>query len=329
MNYPGHDGAADPWCFPDDATAATAAGDTSSSFAAMLADYSMDNLFELAWEKGGGEARGAPRSTVQPPAQSSLWSPPPEVRFHPPSEDQMAAWLRTIVNGEELAFNDFDDGRDVAAKGSSDASTIIIPPHDKQNLPTITEEMGTKLEIKNPPVGGSSRRSHHGEAHNLTEKRRRQKINERLRTLQQLVPGCDKSNQASTLDQTIQYMKSLQHHVQEMSCGPARPAATAVPVVPPQYAPPGAPLTVPMMPGAPMVIAPAPAMIPFRAMLQMPQYPASLPLMVPAAAAPLYPAATPARATVAAEHARSSAGHRRHGSSRSKGKSSSSRRQKH
>ncbi|CAN6329727.1 unnamed protein product [Urochloa humidicola] len=289
----------------------------------MVADYSTDDLFELASQQEGGGAGGAPGSTVQRLAQSSLC--PPQVLFHPPSEDEMAAWLRAIVKGDELAFNDFDDGPVVAVmKGSSNASTI---PDEKQNLPTITEEMGTKLEMKNLSGEGSSRRSHHGEAHNLTEKRRRHKINERLRTLKQLVPGCDKqSNQASTLDQTIQYMKSLQHHVKKMSGSPARPPASAVlPVVPPQYVPPGAPLAVPMMPAAPMVIGPAPTtMVPFGAMLQMPHYPAAMPMMVPAAAAPLYPVAAPARATVAA-----SGSHRRHGCSRSKGKSSSSRRQKH
>ncbi|CAN6356855.1 unnamed protein product [Urochloa humidicola] len=328
MNYLGHNAADDPWCFPDDAAAA--ARDATSSFADMLADYSTDNLFELASQQEGGGAGGAPgTSTVQPPAQSSL-CPPPEVLFHPPSEDEMAAWLRAIVKGDELALNDIDDGRDVAVKGSSDASTIA---DEKQNHP-ITEEMGTKqLEMKNLPGEGSSRRSHHGEAHNLTEKRRRHKINERLRTLKQLVPGCDKqSNQASTLDQTIQYMKLLKHHVQEMSSGPARlvAAAAAVPIVPPQYAPPAAPHGVPMMPAAPMVIGPAPTtMVSFGAMLQMPHCPAAVPMMVPAAPAPLYPVADPARATVAAEDAGWSGRHRRHGSSRSKRKSSGSRRQKH
>ena len=111
------------------------------------------------------------------------------------------------------------------------------------------------------------------------------------------------SNQASTLDQTIQYLKSLQHHVQAMSIGPARPAAAAVPVVPPQYAPPGAP---PVMPAAPVVLAASAqtTMVPFGAMLQtMPHYPAAVPVMMPSSAAPMsysYPAAPPPRAAAVA-----------------------------
>ncbi|KAG2630524.1 hypothetical protein PVAP13_3KG529900 [Panicum virgatum] len=243
----------------------------------------------------------------------------------------MAAWLRTIVRGEELAVNDDGGGRDVPAeKGSSDnASTSTTDSKEKH--PAVTEGM---QEMRQPSAGGSSRRSHYGEAHNLTEKRRRHKINERLKTLQQLVPGCDdKSNQASTLDQTIQYLKSLQHHVQAMSIGPARPAAAAVPVVPPQYAPPGAP---PVMPAAPVVLAASAqtTMVPFGAMLQtMPHYPAAVPVMMPAPAAPLsysYPAAPPPRAAaVAPGGAGSSSASHRHGSSSRKGKGGRSLRHKH
>ncbi|CAL5092599.1 unnamed protein product [Urochloa decumbens] len=344
MNYPGHDPADPWWCFPgDDAgdgdageAATAAAGDTSSSFADVLADYSTDDLFDLAWEQGGEGAGSAPESTTIPPSEPCrLSSPPPgfkpppppaaEVRLGPPSEEEMAAWLSAIVKGEELAIT--GDGReDVASKGSSDAS--MSTDDTKEKLP-ITEGISSKQqEIKNPPEGGSSR-SHHGEAHNLTEKRRRNKIKERLRTLQQLVPGCDKSNQASTLDQTIQYMKTLQHHLQKMSGGSAHPPAAEIPVVPPRYAPPGAPVAVPIMPATPMVLAPAPtSMVPFEAMFQMPHYPTAVPVMMPAAAASLYPVAAPARVTVAPEDAGSSASHRQ-GSSRSKGRSGSSRRQKH
>jgi hypothetical protein len=71
-----------------------------------------DDLFELVREQeqggGGGGAGGAPGLRTMRPAgaESCLWSPPPrppEVRFEPPSEAQMAAWLCTIVRGEELA----------------------------------------------------------------------------------------------------------------------------------------------------------------------------------------------------------------------------------
>ncbi|RLM99983.1 hypothetical protein C2845_PM06G33020 [Panicum miliaceum] len=341
MNCPGH--AAVPWWrYPDDAgeaaaanAAAAAAGDTSVD---MITDYSTDDLFELVCEQGGGGgAGGAPGlRTMRPAAESYHWSspPPPEVRFEPPSEGQMAAWLCTIVRGEELDVNDCGGRDDVpAAKGSSDNASTTT--ESKGKLPAVTESM---QEMRKPSSAGrSSRRSHHAEAHNLTEKRRRHKINERHKTLQQLVPGCDnKSNQASTLDHTIQYMKSLQQHVQAMSIGPARPAAAAtVPVLPSQYAAPGAPpVAVPMMPAASVVLAPAPTtMVPFGAMLQMPHhYPAAVPVMMPgsASAVPLYPAAAPPRAAaVAPGGAGGSSASLRHGSGSRKGKGGRSQRQKH
>uniref|UniRef100_A0A0E0RJL3 BHLH domain-containing protein n=1 Tax=Oryza rufipogon TaxID=4529 RepID=A0A0E0RJL3_ORYRU len=62
--------------------------------------------------------------------------------------------------------------------------------------------------------------------------KRRCKINENLKTLQQLVPVCDKSNnQASTLDKTIRYMKSLQQHAQHEKTAAA--AGVTCPFLPP------------------------------------------------------------------------------------------------
>ena len=93
------------------------------------------------------------------------------------------------------------------------------------------------------------------------------------------------SNQASTLDQTIQYMKSLQNHVQAMSMRPATaeypvlltPAASlAMPIpMPPAAIDPGTTVA----PPARMV-----PMVPFGAMLGYPQ-PQYHSVMMPAAAA--------------------------------------------
>ncbi|XLR53670.1 hypothetical protein S83_004342, partial [Arachis hypogaea] len=49
--------------------------------------------------------------------------------------------------------------------------------------------------------------------------RRRDRINERMRALQELIPRCNKSNKASMLDEPIEYMKSLKLQVQMMSMG--------------------------------------------------------------------------------------------------------------
>nr|CAB3466395.1 unnamed protein product [Digitaria exilis] len=214
-------------------------GDTISSFADMIADYSTDDLFELAWEQGGGGGSGgasgsttAAAAMMLQPAASHLWSPPapPWSDDYPPSESEMAAWLRAIVNGEELAFD--DELKTTVAGGGDRPDVAAVAKGSTETW--ATEEKEKLIPVMEGMMGSG--------------KIRRNKINEKLRTLQQLVPGCD--------DKTIQYLKSLKHHVQAMSVVPS-PVAPAI--------------GMPMPPAAPMVFAPAaPAMVPFGAMLHLP-----------------------------------------------------------
>ncbi|KAI4372697.1 hypothetical protein MLD38_010896 [Melastoma candidum] len=53
--------------------------------------------------------------------------------------------------------------------------------------------------------------------HNQSERKRRDKINQRMKTLQQLVPNSRKTDKASVLDEVIDYLKQLQAQVQMMS----------------------------------------------------------------------------------------------------------------
>uniref|UniRef100_A0ACD5X7Y7 Uncharacterized protein n=1 Tax=Avena sativa TaxID=4498 RepID=A0ACD5X7Y7_AVESA len=63
---------------------------------------------------------------------------------------------------------------------------------------------------------GSKRRSRAAEVHNQSERRRRDRINEKMRSLQELIPHCNKADKASILDEAIEYLKSLQMQVQIM-----------------------------------------------------------------------------------------------------------------
>ncbi|KAF3321631.1 transcription factor PIF4-like isoform X2 [Carex littledalei] len=65
----------------------------------------------------------------------------------------------------------------------------------------------------------SKRRSRAAEVHNLSERRRRDRINEKMRALQELIPHCNKTDKASILDEAIEYLKSLQMQVQIMWMG--------------------------------------------------------------------------------------------------------------
>lgn len=63
----------------------------------------------------------------------------------------------------------------------------------------------------------SSKRSRAAEVHNLSEKRRRNRINEKMKALQNLIPNSNKTDKASMLDEAIEYLKKLQLQVQMLS----------------------------------------------------------------------------------------------------------------
>ncbi|CAM0876619.1 unnamed protein product [Alopecurus aequalis] len=71
-------------------------------------------------------------------------------------------------------------------------------------------------ETKSSRRHGSKRRSRAAEVHNQSERRRRDRINEKMRSLQELVPHCNKADKASILDEAIEYLKSLQMQLQIM-----------------------------------------------------------------------------------------------------------------
>ncbi|XP_012080335.1 transcription factor PIF7 isoform X2 [Jatropha curcas] len=63
----------------------------------------------------------------------------------------------------------------------------------------------------------SSKRSRAAAVHNQSERRRRDRINQKMKALQKLVPNASKTDKASMLDEVIEYLKQLQAQVQVMS----------------------------------------------------------------------------------------------------------------
>ncbi|XP_038893844.1 transcription factor bHLH137-like [Benincasa hispida] len=86
---------------------------------------------------------------------------------------------------------------------------------------------GKKLEEKKISEDGGAttgyihvraRRGQATDSHSLAERVRREKISERMKTLQRLVPGCDKvTGKALMLDEIINYVQSLQNQVEFLS----------------------------------------------------------------------------------------------------------------
>ncbi|KAG2609629.1 transcription factor BHLH089-like isoform X2 [Panicum virgatum] len=76
---------------------------------------------------------------------------------------------------------------------------------------------GSEPEPARQRGGSGSKRSRAAEVHNLSEKRRRSKINEKMKALQSLIPNSNKTDKASMLDEAIEYLKQLQLQVQMLS----------------------------------------------------------------------------------------------------------------
>ncbi|TYI57981.1 hypothetical protein E1A91_D11G320400v1 [Gossypium mustelinum] len=93
--------------------------------------------------------------------------------------------------------------------------------HDNEEFECPSEDaeeepVGVKKAVPTRGVKGF-KRSRAAEVHNLSERRRRDRINEKMHALQELIPNCNKVDKASMLDEAIDYLKALQLQVQIMS----------------------------------------------------------------------------------------------------------------
>uniref|UniRef100_K3ZWA8 BHLH domain-containing protein n=1 Tax=Setaria italica TaxID=4555 RepID=K3ZWA8_SETIT len=82
------------------------------------------------------------------------------------------------------------------------------------------ERSSKEVDEEEEPKGYIHVRARRGQAtdsHSLAERVRRERISERMRMLQALVPGCDKvTGKALILDEIINYVQSLQNQVEKM-----------------------------------------------------------------------------------------------------------------
>lgn len=78
-------------------------------------------------------------------------------------------------------------------------------------------EKGVEVQANTARPRSSSKRSRAAEVHNLSEKRRRSRINEKMKALQNLIPNSNKTDKASMLDEAIEYLKQLQLQVQMLT----------------------------------------------------------------------------------------------------------------
>ncbi|KAI4314979.1 hypothetical protein L6164_027833 [Bauhinia variegata] len=97
--------------------------------------------------------------------------------------------------------------------GASENETHENDCESEEGIDALSDEVPAKAV----PPRSSSKKSRAAEVHNLSEKRRRSRINEKLKALQNLIPNSNKTDKASMLDEAIEYLKQLQLQVQMLS----------------------------------------------------------------------------------------------------------------
>uniref|UniRef100_A0A0E0DLQ1 BHLH domain-containing protein n=1 Tax=Oryza meridionalis TaxID=40149 RepID=A0A0E0DLQ1_9ORYZ len=160
--------------------------------------------------------------------------PPSEARAPdaPPPAATATATTSSVCsgNGDRSQLKRRDSHNNQSAEWSASQDEVSKPPPPPPLLLAIAHAYVTspplQLDLDDELAGAhrrsaarSSKRSRTAEVHNLSERRRRDRINEKMRALQELIPNCNKIDKASMLEEAIEYLKTLQLQVQMMSMG--------------------------------------------------------------------------------------------------------------
>lgn len=172
-------------------------------------------------------------SDGKPPEQSQA-NKQPEVACLGDSADHDDRLKHCLEVGATKGLPDSEKGVEsiiaasVCSRNSVEGASDDLPPNRKRKCHDTedsewhsddVEEECNDVKRVTSARGTGSKRSRAAEVHNLSERRRRDRINEKMRALQELIPNCNKVDKASMLDEAIEYLKTLQLQVQIMSMG--------------------------------------------------------------------------------------------------------------
>ncbi|NP_001335303.1 basic helix-loop-helix (bHLH) DNA-binding superfamily protein [Solanum lycopersicum] len=111
-----------------------------------------------------------------------------------------------------------DDSSKVTTEKKSNKRSATNSSNSKENSDTSKEKSKITDDKKLDYIHVRARRGQATDSHSLAERVRREKISERMRFLQDLVPGCNKiTGKAGMLDEIINYVQSLQRQVEFLS----------------------------------------------------------------------------------------------------------------
>ncbi|KAJ0252104.1 Transcription factor bHLH63 [Hirschfeldia incana] len=116
----------------------------------------------------------------------------------------------------------FDEEEEEKSKVTEQSNKGIMKMKNKakkeQNSCSNDSSKVTKDSQRTDYIHVRARRGQATDSHSIAERARREKISERMKFLQDLVPGCDKiTGKAGMLDEIINYVQSLQRQVEFLS----------------------------------------------------------------------------------------------------------------
>ncbi|XP_054790286.1 transcription factor SPATULA-like isoform X2 [Prosopis cineraria] len=166
-----------------------------------------------------------PSSSDAPPLSSLLTHVPenaPNASEHQnASLSYPSSLLQDVISGVDSASKNRAFLSSYVKGGSAanvSSSSVGVSENETDEYDYDSEEGTVEAMVpKSVPPRRSSKRSRAAEVHNLSEKRRRSRINEKLKALQNLIPNSNKTDKASMLDEAIEYLKQLQLQVQMLS----------------------------------------------------------------------------------------------------------------
>ncbi|CAL1408637.1 unnamed protein product [Linum trigynum] len=143
----------------------------------------------------------------------------PQSSFYPPPFTPQAQSFVTPVNAGSSVLDPARDGQfpsNLIHFGGNIAGLCNGAGNEPPDGREAEREEAPADELL-PPPKTPSKRTRAAEVHNLSEKRRRSRINEKMKALQKLIPNSNKTDKASMLDEAIEYLKQLQLQVQVLS----------------------------------------------------------------------------------------------------------------
>ncbi|XWS34913.1 hypothetical protein CRYUN_Cryun21dG0078000 [Craigia yunnanensis] len=131
---------------------------------------------------------------------------------------QRGGGVRRRRDGADEAAKNDGDGKRLKASGSRDENHDSIAEAEPSSGKPVEQKAQPSEPPKQDYIHVRARRGQATDSHSLAERARREKISERMKILQDLVPGCNKViGKALVLDEIINYIQSLQHQVEFLS----------------------------------------------------------------------------------------------------------------